>query len=134
MAVFQAARARPATAPRRDARITSLGSRGRTRAFVRPRLIVEATAAVPRIRPAAILVVGVLLAASLGFAYLTQTLTSTATSVSIEQLRSEQERLHRIVQTRRALAQSDASTPLVIERAISLDLVELDKPIVPSAR
>jgi hypothetical protein len=134
MAVFQAARARPATAPRRDARVAGAATRDRTRAFVRPRLIAEASAAVPRVRPAAILVVGVLLAAMLGFAYLTQTLTSTATSVSIDKLRSEQERLYRMVQTREAVVRSDAATPLVLDRALALGLTELSKPTVPSAR
>jgi hypothetical protein len=133
MAVFQAARARPVAA-RRDARIASLGSRDRARAFVRPRLIAEASAAVPRVRPAALLVVGVLVAAMLGFAYLTQTLTSTATAIAIETLQSEQERLYRIIETREALALSDAATPLVIDRAIDLGLAELGKPTVPSVR
>ena len=96
MAVFQAARARTSTVPRRDTRVASLASRDRTRPFVRPRLIADATKAVPRVRPAAVLVVGVLLAAMLGFAYLTQTLTSMTTAVAIEKLQTEQERLYQI--------------------------------------
>jgi hypothetical protein len=134
MAVFQAARARTTTVPRRDARIAILGSRDRGRAFVRPRLIADATAAVPRIRPAAVLVVGVLFAAMLGFAYLTQTLTSTATAVAIEKLQAEQQRLYRIVQTREAVVRSNAASPLVLDRATALGLTELSKPTVPSAR
>jgi hypothetical protein len=134
MAVFQAARVRTVTVPRRDARVASRGSRDRARAFVRPRLIAEATAAVPRVRPAAALVVGVLLAATLGFAYLTQTLTSTATAVAIEELRVEQERLYRIVQTREAVVRSNGAPALVRDRATALDLIELGKPTVPSAR
>jgi hypothetical protein len=134
MAVFQAARARPTATARRDARITSLGSRDRSRTFVRPRLLAEATAAVPRVRPAALLVVGVLLAAMLGFAYLTQTLTSTATAVAIEKLQGEQEQLYRMIETREAIVRSNAATPLVLDRALEAGLTELGKPTVPSAR
>jgi hypothetical protein len=101
---------------------------------VRPRLIADATAAVPRVRPAAILVVGVLVAAMLGFAYLTQTLTSTATAVAIEALQAEQERLYRVIETREALVVSKAATPLVVERALGIGLTELGRPTVPSAR
>jgi hypothetical protein len=134
MAVFQAARVRTPTVPRRDVRVASLGSRDRTRAFVRPRLIADATAAVPRVRPAAILVVGVLLAAMLGFAYLTQTLTSTAMTVAIEKLQTEQERLYQIVQTREAVVRSSGAPTLTRDRATVLGLTELHKPTVPSAR
>jgi hypothetical protein len=134
MAVFQAARVRTSTVPRRDARVASLGTRDRTRPFVRPRLIADAKAAVPRVRPAAVLVVGVLLAAMLGFAYLTQTLTSMTTAVAIEKLQTEQERLYQIVQTREALVLSSGAPTLVRERAAVLELSELSKPTVPSAR
>ena len=134
MAVFQAARARTSTVPRRDTRVASLASRDRTRPFVRPRLIADATKAVPRVRPAAVLVVGVLLAAMLGFAYLTQTLTSMTTAVAIEKLQTEQERLYQMVQTREALARADGAATLVRDRAALLGLIELSKPTVPTAR
>ena len=131
MAVFQAARARPSAFPRRDGRIALIEAPSARRAFVRPRLIAEAVA-VPRVRPAAMLVVGVLAAAMLGFAYLTQTLTSTTTQVTIEKLVSEQVSLRRIIQARESLIQSEGAATNVHARAAVLGLTETGRTIAAS--
>jgi hypothetical protein len=132
MAVFQAARARPGAGTTRGARIALIASRSTPRAFARPRLIAEAVA-VPRVRPAAMLVVVVLAAAMLGFAYLTQTLTSTTTQVTIEKLVAEQVSLRRIIQARESLIQSEGAATNVQERAAVLGLAETGR-IVPASR
>ena len=100
MAVFQAARARSSALAPREARIAVPRARSTTRTFVRPRLIAEASIAVPRVRPAAMLVGVVLLAALIGFAYLTQTLSSTTRSVEIDQLVAEQQSLKQVIAAR----------------------------------
>jgi hypothetical protein len=132
MAVFQAARARPSALQPRDRRIALIASRSAPRAFVRPRLLPEAVT-VPRVRPAALLVVGVLAAAMLGFAYLTQTLTSTTTQVTIDQLVAEQSSLHRIILARESLIQSEGAATKVHARADRLGLTETGRTI-PASR
>ena len=106
-------------APRRPG-IAALGTRGATRTFVRPRLIAEASIAVPRVRPAAMLVGVVLVATLIGFAYLTQTLTSTTTAVEIERLVAEQQRLKQVISARVAIIGSEAAD--VADRAADLGL------------
>jgi hypothetical protein len=76
----------------------------------------------------------VLAVATLGFAYLTQTLTSTATALTIEDLRHEQEALRRIIQSREVLVVADASESLVRQRAAELGLVEIDRTLGAGAR
>jgi hypothetical protein len=132
MAVFQAARARPAALAPRDVRIAALGARGARRTFVRPRLIAEASIAVPRVRPAAMLVGVVLVAALIGFAYLTQTLTSTTTSVEIEQLVAEQQRLKQVIAAKVAIIGSETAD--IQDRAADLRLTPTGRPRVPSSR
>jgi hypothetical protein len=132
MAVFQAARARPSAGSPRERRFAFIASRSTPRTFVRPRLIPEAVA-VPRVRPAAMLVVGVLAAAMLGFAYLTQTLTSTTTQVTIDQVVAEQVSLHRIIQARESLIQSEGAATKVHQRADALGFTETGR-IVPASR
>jgi hypothetical protein len=132
MAVFQAARARPSALAPRDSRIAVPSPRGATRTFVRPRLIAEASIAVPRVRPAAMLVGVVLVAAMIGFVYLTQTLTSTTTSVEIERLVAEQNSLRQVITARVAIIESEAAD--VADRAADLELTPLGRARVPSSR
>jgi hypothetical protein len=132
MAVFQAARARPSALAPRDPGISVLSTRGATRTFVRPRLIAEASIAVPRIRPAAMLVGVVLVVALIGFAYLTQTLTSTTTAVEIERLVAEQHSLKQVISARVAIIGSEAAD--VADRAADLGLTPTGRPRVPSSR
>ena len=132
MAVFQAARARSSPIAPREARIAVPRTRGTARTFVRPRLIAEASIAVPRVRPAAMLVGVVLLAALIGFAYLTQTLSSTTRSVEIDQLVAEQQSLKQVIAARVAIIGADAAD--VQDRAAILGLTPTGRPRVPSSR
>jgi hypothetical protein len=106
MAVYQGTRLRSATLAdrrpeRRAVRAVALPDQrieSRVRAAARP-----VVAAVPRPRPAALLMAGILAATMVGFAYLTQTLSSNATSAEIVVLEDRLQDLAQEVRHQEAL-------------------------------
>ena len=98
----------------------AIGARGVP--LARPRVSPRETGvARPRMGPAAVLLV-ILAAAMLAFAYLTQTLDSTATSVEIRQLQAQAAELQRRIKSHEALVLSEASAGNIRDRAMALGL------------
>ncbi|CAN5859152.1 hypothetical protein BH23CHL8_BH23CHL8_18790 [soil metagenome] len=113
MAVYQGARL-PAS---------SIGARrapaARPQASGREQVVARA-----RVRPASVLLLLILAATLLGFAYLTQTLDSTATGVEVRQLRTQASELQRRIKSQEALVLSEASSGNIRDRAMALGLSE----------
>jgi hypothetical protein len=119
MAVYQGARL-PAA---------SVGARGVP--FARPQATErEPAQARPRVRPASVLLLVILAAALLGFAYLTQTLDSSATSVEIRSLGAQALELQRRIKSQDALVLSEASSGNVRDRASAIGLSEREIVVV----
>jgi hypothetical protein len=135
MAVYQGTRLRSATLaerrPERRVRAATLHDdriESRVRAAARP-----VVAAVPRPRPAALLMAGILAATMIGFAYLTQTLASNATSAEISALELKLQDLAQEVRHQEALVvmwQDTELAPAAAELGLKLhgDPVTLKAP------
>ncbi len=121
MAIYQGTRLRTATAlPERR-----VGAR--VRAAARP-----VVASVPRPRPTALLMAGILAATMVGFTYLTQTLASNATSAELDDL---QIRLGEMEQTQRSLTyaiETWRDTDVTV-RATKLGLADRQRPLILEA-
>ncbi len=128
MAVFQGVRlpgtalpsARPAARPRLAAAAIS-------------RSAPAAVRATPRVRPAGMLMAGILAATMLGLVYLTQTLGANVTSSEIRSLDVQREALGMTIGRQALKAKDLAKADTVISNARRLGLLELDDGIVLSA-
>jgi hypothetical protein len=135
MAVYQGTRLRSATLAdrrpgRRAVRTAALPDHrieSRVRAAARP-----VVAAVPRPRPAALLMAGVLAATMVGFAYLTQTLASNATSAEILVLEDRLQNLAQEVRNQEALVVMWQDTELA-PAAAELGLKQHGDPVTLKA-
>ncbi len=128
MAVFQGARlpttALPAARPVARPRLVSAAI---------PRPAQPAVRTTPRVRPAGLLMAGILAATMLGLVYLTQTLGANATSSEIRSLDSQREDMRREI-TRQALHVKDVTkADAIIGNARQLGLQELDDKLVLTA-
>ncbi len=128
MAVFQGARLPTTALP--AARSVA---RPRLAAPAIPRSVPSAVRTTPRVRPAGLLMAGILAATMLGLVYLTQTLGANATSSEIRDLDNQREALG-ITIGRQALQAKDLTkADTVISDARDLGLYELDDRLVLSA-
>jgi hypothetical protein len=121
MAVFQGARLRTTALPDRG---TTIGARGVARPIV---------GAVPRPRPAGVLLAVILGATMLGLVYLTQTLASNAASSEISDLRVTRADIWQKVQTQSATITQLADDSVVASKAAKLGLHRLGHPLVLTA-
>jgi hypothetical protein len=120
MAIYQGTRLRTTALPERR-----VGAR--VRAAARP-----VVASVPRPRPTALLMAGILAATMVGFTYLTQTLASNATSAELDAL---QVRLMKMEQTQRSLTyaiETWRDTDVAV-RATKLGLADRPHPLILKA-
>ncbi len=128
MAVFQGARlpttALPAARP---------VARPRLAAPAIPRSAPPAVRATPRVRPAGMLMAGILAATMLGLVYLTQTLGANAASSEIRSLDNQREALGMTIGRQALKAKDLTKADTVISNARNLGLRELDERLVLSA-
>lgn len=119
MAVYQGARLPAASLGNRRSPLARPQAGGREEAPARP-----------RVRPASALLLVILAATLLGFAYLTQTLDSTATGLEIRSLASQAAELQRRIKSQDALVLSEASSGNIRDRASAIGLSEREVLVV----
>lgn len=117
MAVFQGARLRAVALPERD---FQPGVRGIGRPVV----------ALPRPRPAGLLLAGILAMTMLGLVYLTQTLASNATSSEISDLADSREEIARQLRNQALAIETWADEAEVSRKARELGLRQLGDVVV----
>lgn len=118
MAVFQGARLRTVALPERG---FERAGRGTARPVVR---------ALPRPRPAGVLLAGILAATMLGLVYLTQTLASNATSSEISDLADRREEIGRQLRNQALAIETWADEAEVSRKARELGLRQLGDVVV----
>lgn len=112
------------------ARLRDIGFPAET-ATTAPRHVVRpAEVAAPRVRPAALLVVVILMGTILGLAYLTQTLGANASRVEIGQLAVEREGLHNQLLTQRSTIGQRTTDGLIEDMAVDSGLVPLGDAVI----
>jgi hypothetical protein len=119
MAVFPGARLRTIELPVRG------GARPAARALPK-----ASAPAAPRVRPTGMLMAAILTATMLGLVYLTQTLGSNATSMEINKLASDGQKLQSQLLNQKAKIESDANPDSIARKAGKIGLRRLDDRLV----